>query len=65
MDRNAAIVVERLEALIDTVEDHIGEQRIRMFTSLDVREEEEVLRDMLNTLERLQAYRDRFLSTVH
>lgn len=65
MDRNAALIVERLEVLIDTVEDHIGEQRIRMFTSLDVREEEEVLCDMLDTLESLQAYRDRFFSTVH
>ena len=65
MDRSAAIIVERLEVLIDTVEDHISEQRIRMFTSLDVREDEEVLCEMLNTLESLQAYRDRFLSTVH
>lgn len=58
-------MLERLEALIDTVEDQIGEQRIRMFASLDVREEEAVLCDMLDTLERLQAYRDRFYSTVH
>ena len=65
MERNGTIILERLEALIDTVEDHIGEQRVRMFTSLDVREEEEVLCDMLDTLERLQAYRDRFYSTVH
>jgi hypothetical protein len=65
MDRSAAIIVERLEVLIDTVEDHISEQRIRMFTSLDVREDEEVLCEMLDTLKSLQAFRDRFFSTVH
>ena len=59
----ATVIVGKLEALIDNVEGRIDDQRAHM--NRDMWEEEETLRDMLDTLEQLRTYRDRFYSTLH
>jgi hypothetical protein len=59
------VIVDELEGLIDRVQTHIDAQRIQLFISEDIDEDKEMLRDMLQTLEHLQAYRERFYSTLH
>jgi hypothetical protein len=59
------VIVDELDGLIDRVQKHIDEQRGQLFISEDIDEDKETLRDMIETLERLQAYRERFYATVH
>lgn len=59
------VIVDELDGLIDRVQTHIHKQRGQLFISEGIDEDRQTLRDMLETLERLQAYRERFYATVH
>lgn len=58
-------IAAKLEILIDRVESHIDEQIARMTSTRVAKEDEDALREMLDTLEQLKAYQDRLYATVH
>lgn len=57
----SAEIVQKLEALIEEVE----EQYTRMRDSRESETDEITLVDLMATLEQLHAFRDRFYATVH
>ena len=65
MQQAPQAIVQKLETLIERVEAHIGEQCTQMLNNESCDEDESTLADMLDTLEQLHAFRDRFYSTLH